>query len=272
MLKSIQKLQVDLQKAQILLVEDDKINQMVVQMMLESLGCQIEFATNGQESLEMMTNKRYDLVLMDVHMPVLDGYKATKQIRQHEKNTHLPIIAMTADIVAGDFEACLESGMNDVIAKPITKDSLELMLKKWLIKKSKPTSPVKTIAHNILLAEDNKINQIVEKIMLEQMGYHVKIANDGQEAIEMSANEHYDLVLMDIHLPILDGCVATEQIRQREQNTTTHLPIIAVTASATAEDIQKCTQAGMDDFLEKPISRSSLAQILNKWLDASENL
>jgi two-component system sensor histidine kinase/response regulator len=123
----------------------------------------------------------------------------------------------------------------------------------------------KTMTTHILLAEDDKTNQMVEKIILEQLGYHVKIANDGQEVIEMTTNEHYDLVLMDIHMPVLDGCTATEQIRQREQNTT-HLPIIAVTASATAEDMKECMDAGMDDFLAKPITRSSLAQILKKWV------
>jgi signal transduction histidine kinase/ActR/RegA family two-component response regulator len=139
--KSSQESQADLQNARILLVEDDKINQIVAQMMLESLGCQIEFATNGQESLEMIASRHYDLVLMDVHMPFLNGYEATKQIRQREQqiseNIHLPIIAMTADIITGDLKACLDSGIDDVIAKPLTKDSLEHKLKKWLTKVSK---------------------------------------------------------------------------------------------------------------------------------------
>jgi signal transduction histidine kinase/DNA-binding response OmpR family regulator len=257
---------------QILLVEDDKINQIVGKMTLETLGCQLEVANNGEEAVEMTANQYYDLVLMDVHMPVLDGYEATQAIRQREQETniHQPIIAMTADIISGDLDTYLETGMDDALAKPIVKASLEQILKKWFYDKhvttaSKPISKPQSL--NILLVEDNDTNQIVEKMMLEEMGYQVNIANNGQQAIDLIAKENYDLVLMDIHMPVLDGCQATEQIRIQEQNTNTHLPIIAITASPTLEDIDKCKAAGMDDFLAKPIVQTSLEKMLQTWLN-----
>jgi len=260
------------QPARILLVEDDKINQMVAQMTLEELGCQVEIANNGQEAIEMSADSDYDLVLMDVHMPVLNGYVATQRIREREQqtNSHLPIIAMTADVITTDYESGLEVGMDGALAKPIAKADLEAMLNKWC--REVTSSVIATIDAHILLVEDNETNQIVEKMMLEEMGYHVNVANDGRVARDLIESAHYDLVLMDIHMPVLDGCTATERIRQSEQNTTTHLPIIAITASATAQDIERCLKAGMDDFLAKPIAQDSLTQILQKWLTVSHDV
>jgi signal transduction histidine kinase/DNA-binding response OmpR family regulator len=248
----------------VLLVEDDKINQMVAQMTLEELDCQVDIANNGQEAIDMSAESDYDFVLMDVHMPVLNGYLATQHIREREQetNTHLPIIAMTADVITGDYENALEVGMDDALAKPIAKPDLEEILNKW----GNGDSNTGTSDIHILLVEDNETNQIVEKMMLQEMGYQVNIANDGKAAIDSIASTHYDLVLMDIHMPVLDGCTATEYIRENEKNTTTHLPIIAITASATAEDIERCLKAGMDDFLAKPIAQDALTHILEKWV------
>ena len=250
----------------ILLAEDDRVNQIVAKMTLADINCQLDIANHGQEALDMIAKQTYDLVLMDLHMPILDGYATTQRIRQSEQNTdtHLPIIAMTADLLSGDLENCLEACMDDTLVKPITKVSIEEILNKWLPTKA---LPAKTTTAHILVVEDNETNQLMEKMMLEGMGYQVKIANDGQQAVDLTANTHYDLVLMDIHMPVLDGCTATSYIRQREKHTFTHLPIIAITASATVEDIEKCTEAGMDDFLSKPIAQSALAQILKKWLN-----
>ena len=224
----------------ILLVEDDKINQVVAQMTLEELDCQVDIANNGMEGVEMSANQHYDLVLMDLHMPVLDGYAATQRIREREQqtNTHLPIVAMTANIIASDLEKCLEVGMQDTLTKPIERTNLEKILKKWINLKPAPVEEIINTT-NILLVEDNEANQIMEKMMLEEMGFTVKIANDGQEALDMTAEQRYDIVLMDIHMPILDGYNATQRIRQREKNTKNHTPIIAITASATHEDLKK---------------------------------
>lgn len=124
----------ELPRAHILLVEDDKINQMVAQMMLEELGCQISIANHGQEAIDMTANQHYDLVFMDIHMPVLDGYAATRHIRQREQEIggRSLIIAMTANALASDREKCLAEGMDDVLIKPVSKAALAEMLKKWL--------------------------------------------------------------------------------------------------------------------------------------------
>jgi len=125
---------VNLQQAKILLVEDDKINQVVAQMILEEIGCQVEIANNGQEALEMISHQKYDLIFMDLHMPVLDGYKTTKILREQEQqtNNHLIIIAMTADIMTSNLEQCTQIGLDDALIKPVSKASIEKMLNKWL--------------------------------------------------------------------------------------------------------------------------------------------
>ncbi len=124
-----------LSKAHLLLVEDDKINQMVAQMMLEEFGCQISIANHGQEAIDMTANQHYDVVLMDLHMPVLDGYAATREIRKREQESgqpHLLIIAMTANALASDRERCLAEGMDDVLIKPVSKAALAHMLREWI--------------------------------------------------------------------------------------------------------------------------------------------
>lgn len=256
----------------VLLVEDDKINQIVATMALEELGCRVEIANHGQEAVEITANQSYDLVLMDLHMPIMDGYTATQQIRQREQNTplHLTIVAMTAEIITAKLaESTRAIGMDDILTKPFTKADLEQLLRKWF---SYPVAPPEQLAisksaHILLLAEDNEANQVVEKMMLEELGYRVDIANDGQEAVEMTTRENYDLILMDIHMPILNGYKATERIREREKdNQYNPLPIIAITASATHADVEKCLAAGMNDFLAKPVTQEYLAQVLNKWL------
>ena len=133
-------------------------------------------------------------------------------------------------------------------------------------------NPSNLIQNTILLVEDNLTNQKVAKIMLDSIGCHVTIANNGKEALEMLESQHFDVVLMDIQMPVLDGYSATQCIRNQEQNTNEHLTIIAITANALACDVEKCFAVGMDDFLAKPVSKVKLTSMLEKWLNATPNV
>jgi signal transduction histidine kinase/DNA-binding response OmpR family regulator len=252
----------------ILLVEDDKINQVVAKMTLEELGCQVEIAQDGQQALQMTASKHYDVVLMDLHMPVMDGYTATQHIRQREQSTfgHQLIIAMTADNIRADANKCSQIGLDDALMKPVSKSALEQVFTKWLL--PPPVKNQMSCSQTIilLLVEDNVNNQVTERMMIEELGYQVDVANNGQEAIVLTGTKHYDLVLMDIHMPVMDGCLATQHIRERERNMMTHLPIVAITASATSEDLKRCLAAGMDDVVTKPITQRTLVTVLEKWL------
>lgn len=122
----------DLSGARVLLVEDDEINQEIAAEILGEFGITLDIADNGKGALTMLDQHRYDLVLMDVQMPVMDGIEATKRIRQVLGNTTIPIIAMTASVLPSDLEGCLVAGMNDHVAKPIDPDLLERVLTKWM--------------------------------------------------------------------------------------------------------------------------------------------
>ncbi|MEM7257830.1 MAG: response regulator, partial [Pseudomonadota bacterium] len=120
------------QKPQILLTEDNPINQEVASMMLENIGCDVEIAENGADAVEALKSREFDLVLMDCQMPVMDGYEATKVIRTQSKQSHIPVIALTANAMAGDRELCLSSGMDDYLSKPVSQHHLQEAIDKWL--------------------------------------------------------------------------------------------------------------------------------------------
>jgi CheY-like chemotaxis protein len=116
----------------VLLVEDNQINQMVAQKMLEKIGITSTLAADGQEALDMLDQNEFDAVLMDCQMPVMDGFEATRQIRQQGELLKLPIIAMTANVMEGDREKCIEAGMNDYIGKPVVEAELKKILARWI--------------------------------------------------------------------------------------------------------------------------------------------
>ena len=119
--------------AHVLLVEDDPVNQLVLQSMLTQLGCEVDLASDGAAALGVSELTRFDLVLMDLHMPVMDGYEATRRIRgrERERGGHLPIVALTADALSGDRERCLDAGMDDVVTKPVSTAMLAAVVERW---------------------------------------------------------------------------------------------------------------------------------------------
>ena len=125
--------------ARVLLAEDDAINQMVVEAMLGRLGCQVEVAPDGAAACDAAARGRYDLILMDCHMPVMDGFEATRRIREHEaqrRAAHTPIVALTADALAGDRERCLQAGMDDYMTKPVSTATLASVVERWTRRKT----------------------------------------------------------------------------------------------------------------------------------------
>lgn len=247
--------------AKILVVDDNQINQQVTLAMLNKFGClNTKVLSNGVDAIKELKNEKYDLVLMDCQMPIMDGFETTRRIRASNfKWSNVPIVAMTANAMDEDKKICLESKMNDYISKPFKEKDLLAIIQKNLpaiVKKSKG---------HILVVEDNLLNQTILCQNLTKMSYTFDVAINGIEALSAIEKCHYDLVLMDCQMPIMDGYEATKKIRQLKNSEKASVPIIAVTANVTDNDREKCFSVGMDDYLTKPLKSNVLAATLKKW-------
>ncbi len=251
----------------VLVVEDNPTNQRLVVRLLEKHGHLAVVAPNGLEGVKAYQQDNFDLVLMDVQMPVMNGLEATVKIREHEFTTgrHIPIIATTANAMEGDREMCLEAGMDEYLPKPIQGSSLMSRIES-LMAKFVSSRPVK---YRILLVEDNMINQRLATRLLEKEGHTVTVANNGQEGYESFLRGSYDLILMDVQMPVMNGLEATVKIREHEFKTGSHIPIIATTANAMAGDCEMCLEAGMDAYVPKPIKSDVLFQNIQTVMQAA---
>ncbi len=250
--------------ARILLVEDNPANQRITCELLGQEGFQVDVASNGREAVERVLVAPWDcpwqLILMDLQMPEMDGFAATKAIRAEERFHSLPIVALTAHVLPEERERCRLVGMNDFLGKPVDPKKLFATLRRWL--------PVSGDARRVLVVDDNSTNQLIAQGLLEQAGFSVDVANNGKEAVERilacSQPCPWAVVLMDVEMPEMDGCAATVRIRQEARFRT--LPIVAMTGHVFEEEKARCLQAGMDDYLTKPLEPELLFSKLRRWI------
>jgi CheY-like chemotaxis protein len=252
----------------ILLVEDNPVNQKVAVGMLDRLGFRADIASDGYQAIQALEHTCYDLVFMDCQMPEMDGYEAAKLIRDSGSNVidhQVPVIAMAADSTQDVKEKCLNAGMSDCIAKPVSQETIYEMLNKWLISRAE-----KRISNlHVLVVDDNPINRKVVAGICRRLNWQSDTANDGRQAVKCLEEKEYDLVLMDCQMPEMDGYEATKVIRaQASAVKNHHIPIIAVTANVSEENREKCLGVGMDDFIPKPVKLPELKkrtqQVLNR--------
>ena len=203
----------------------------------------------------------YRLLLLDEQMPGLDGFSVLERMRTMAIPQPAVIIMLTSSDQASSAARCRQEGVQTYLIKPVLPDELFAAVLRKLNPdpaRAVAAQPVQGITPaevplRILLAEDNLVNQKVAMTILGKMGHSVTLARNGLEAVEQWKNGHFDLVLMDVQLPEMTGIQATMQIR-RQEALGSHIPIVAMTASAMGEDRDRCLAAGMDDFLSKPIS------------------
>jgi CheY-like chemotaxis protein len=276
----------------ILVVEDNPVNQKLAVRLLEKMGYRADIAANGREALKALERISYDAVLMDCQMPEMDGFEATLQIRQRDrqKGIHTPIIAVTAHAMKGDRERCLMVGMDGYISKPVKPEELKTALARWIVKPEVPvhTTPISTETYAssvvnadpsrneptqplVLVAEDNPDNQLLITHLLTKLGYKVHMAANGREAVAAFTQTSYTAVLMDCQMPEMNGWEATAQIRALEKMQGTHTPVIAVTAYVMQGHKERCLDAGMDDYVSKPINVEELKATLERWIPQSAN-
>ena len=267
----------DIQGLTVLVVDDCVDSRTIMRKMLESFGFHVEMAGSGVESLKRLEDSEMrenpvDLVMMDWLMPELNGIEASRIIRT-EMNLHIPIILMTAFGREAEMIYAEKVGINGFLIKPIYQstlfDAIMDAFEKKDVKSAKLRKHITTrtsIYKNrlkgvrILVAEDNTTNQEIALAMLEGIGILAEIANNGKEAVEAVRRSHYDAVLMDIQMPVMDGYEATRAIRKDPEFVS--LPIIAMTAHAMKGDEEKCREAGMDGYISKPVNQERLFQVL----------
>ena len=251
----------------ILVAEDNATNSRVLQLQLERQGYAPDIVEDGHSAVEMALVKRYDIIFMDVQMPKLDGLKAMRAISHALAKIGRPrMVALTASTATAERNACLAAGADEFLAKPIDQEQLLAALERCVPLARELSGPVDTPPLDVLVAEDNAINQSVISVLLERLGHRCTIVENGQLAVERGIVGGFDVVLMDCHMPVLDGYDATRALRKMPGGE--HLPIIALTALNRPNDRQECFDAGMDGFVSKPIDVGLLAREIARAVDA----
>jgi two-component system sensor histidine kinase/response regulator len=269
----------DLRGLSILVIDDNATNRRVLEETLRLWGAQPTCVDSGPAGLAELertvgSSQRYAAVLLDAMMPGMDGFEVAACIKRDPRFVGLPVLLLTSADRKGDAARCRELGIAAYLVKPVKSKELNLALADALPNPVRPVVPTTVEASQpkpkisplrILLAEDNPVNQRVAIRLLEKDGHSVTVANHGGEALTALENAQFDLVLMDVQMPEMDGFAATRAIREREAGTDRHIPIVAMTAHAMKGDRERCLAAGMDDYLSKPIQRGELERIL-RWV------
>ncbi|TSD66248.1 response regulator [Inquilinus sp. KBS0705] len=261
----------EVQNKQILVIDDNNTNRDILEEQLKQWSFVPVMAASGAEALAILNeNKSIDLVITDMNMPEMDGVTLTKQIKTSKPS--LPVILLTS---MGNENSKRHAHLFDAtLSKPtkhqvlyqhiIQQLKLNVEVKKEVEATKTPFSEDFALQYpvNILIAEDNAINQKLAMYILNKMGYKPDVAENGHETLNALVNKRYDIILMDVQMPEMDGLEATRFIRQNMD----HQPvIIAMTANALAEDREQCLEAGMNDYLSKPLKLQEIMDALVKW-------
>ncbi len=253
----------------VIVVDDNSTNRLILVEMTRSWGMNAVAAESGEAALAIMRKtlaekEKFRLAIIDGRMPGMDGFALAKQIREDPALDNAIIMMLTSTEQGEDAARCRQLGISAYLVKPIRKAELLSSILNILGRhardetktegEAKPT----TSGLRILLVEDNPVNQTVGLRMLEKIGHSAELARNGQEALEKIVEQKFDVVLMDVQMPEMDGLTATQHIRASEKKSGGHLPIIAMTARAMRGDRETCLAAGMDGYVSKPISREEL--------------
>ena len=269
----------ELREVEALVVDDNFTNRQLMKSMLSRWGMRPTVVDGGRPALEALGQAKsaghpFALALLDAHMPGMDGFALAKQIRDNPELQGTMLMMLTSGGSAGDGAQCRELGISAYLPKPIRQSELLEGISRVL--QRLPTKETPVVARQslreernrvrILLAEDNLVNQTVAVRLLEKHGYTVNVAGNGRAALAALEQDNFDLVLMDVQMPELDGFETTAAIRTKEQLTGAHIPILAMTAHALKGDQERCIAAGMDGYLSKPIRVEELLAIVEDQL------
>jgi len=262
----------DLRGRRVLVIDDFASSRNVLRTHLEGWGLRVDEADGLPAALRLLQPRpgrpAWDALLVDLSLGEADGLELVRRVRADADLTRSLLVVMAAPGRPGQREEARAAGCDAWLSKPVSAQALAGVLagRAAAPPASEPLpEPPAADPARVLVVEDNEVNQRVIQRLLGKLGHHVDVAADGLEAVEATARQPYDLVLMDLQMPGMDGLAATRAIREREQHAGGHLPIVALTANAYADDRARCRDAGMDDFLAKPVTLAQVRVALDRW-------
>lgn len=264
----------------LLIVDDNKTNREILEQQLKIFNLNISTAPSAREGLQLLLQgikqqAPFKVGIIDMLMPEMNGLEFAQQIRTYPELNDLKLLLLTSHVQTVDAKELALHNISYYLTKPVKQSELftclqtvlqENLSKTLQSERSKIETNVMLPRKNfrILVVEDNPVNQKVEVLQLEKLGFSPDVVSSGQEALLLLEKNTYDLVLMDCQMPEMDGYEATAEIRKKEAGLR-HTPIVAITAHAMQGDYEKCMQAGMDDYIPKPIKLEALSKLLEKW-------
>jgi CheY-like chemotaxis protein len=256
----------------VLIVDDNFTNRQVLAGIVSQWGMLPTVVEGGRAALLALqaakdNGRPFPLVLMDCQMPEIDGFALAQQIQNHPELVRTTIMMLTSADQLGDATLCRKLGISAYVVKPVRQSELLDLICKSLQRGSQQDQRVLRVRNTprgvsgpsrVLVAEDNMVNQTLARRLLEKRGYTVTVVGDGRAALAALEKESFDIVLMDVQMPVMDGFEATTSIRQQEQLSGGHIPIVAMTAHAFKGDQERCLAIGMDAYISKPIRQQEL--------------
>jgi len=269
-----------LENVRVLIIDDSAATRCACRHVLSEWGCLSEEAPNAAAAVEALTRAAnegipFDIALIDLRMPRVNGIELARRIRANPATAPTRLVLMTPVAERANAAALAQRGFAGCTTKPLKRTALHRSLCDAMgmanvtVVGGRHTllavSAQDRARYRILVAEDNSVNQKVVSRMLQRMGYRHEIVNNGREAVEAARRGDYDLILMDCHMPEMDGFEATAAIRANERGER-HVPVLAMTALVTRGDLSRCLESGMDDYLTKPMLPPTLEAKLDQWL------
>ena len=258
------------------------VNRMILARQLQQFGMQVQEFSSGEALLSWLLAQGdqgcpCDLVMLDAQMPVLDGFATAERLVTLPQCAGMPLIMLSSAGLKGDALRSHEIGFSAYLSKPFTREELLQVLLRVMTLAPSATTPLITrhtchdeqAALNILLVEDHLVNQQLAIKLLTRWGHQVSLAGNGQLALDALAQHRFDLVLMDMMMPVMGGLEATRRFRASEQGQRT--PIVAMTANVMPGDRESCIAAGMDDYISKPLEMAELQRLLQRYQTEKES-
>jgi PAS domain S-box-containing protein len=278
-----------LRNMRVLVVDDNATNRQILSKMLTNWHTNPTAVESGAKAITTLREalglgRVFPLILLDAHMPEMDGFALAESIKKNPDWKTATIMMLSSAGQRGDAQRCRELGVAAYLNKPVRQgELLDAILTALGTRPMKEAPPNLVTRHSlreksnhlrILLVEDNAVNQVLAVRLLEKRGHTVAVAGNGKEGLAALEKQSFDLVLMDVQMPEMDGFEATTAIREKEKTSGNHLPVIAMTAHAMVGDKERCLEAGMDDYITKPIRVEELSDLLKRYspVDAKQKV